>query len=583
MQDEKKKKPKGYRYMGKSLSYYKPYKGRVTLMIFLALSTGIMTLLEPILMAEIVNGITAGNMQHVIEYGLYELALAAALNLVWGITYGAVMFPTNLRVRSDFRHNLTKSMMNLRTKDFDNTSSGLFITRLTNDSGTISETVSSSIMDLAWGISSVAFIFYICIESPYMGLYMFAMMFVIFAFNSIRLKLFKKNSAISKKANDALNGLFNESVRGVRDVKLLGIKENAIAKVDAQDKITAQKEFKRRSTNNTLMRAQAVVSAALAFGFLLLGSFLVTNKLLSIGIFLVTYFYLGKIVQLARTINQVQENLTDAEVSAERVYDVLEPKGRFAFETFGLLDTPLNKGEIEFQNVKFNYGDKTIFSDLSFKVENNTSVAIVGKSGEGKTTIFNMLTRAYPHDSGKILIDGVDITQVTENALKNAVAGVSQKPYIFNLSFRDNMRLVNPAATDAEIEEACRQAELHDFIVKQVKGYDTIVGENGVVLSGGQAQRLAIARMFLKGSKIMLLDEATSSLDNESQGKVQKVLEGMRGKHTTLIIAHRLSTIVNCDKIILIDNGKIAAEGTHKQLMKTSAAYRELYAMEETS
>ena len=222
-----------------------------------------------------------------------------------------------------------------------------------------------------------------------------------------------------------------------------------------------------------------------------------------------------------------------------------------------------------------------MFENLSFKVEPNTSVAIVGKSGEGKTTIFNMLTRAYPHIGGEILVDGVEIGSLTEDSLRGAIAGVSQKPYLFNMSFRENLRLVRSSSTDEEIEDACKKAQLHDFIIEQPKGYDTIVGENGVVLSGGQAQRLAIARMFLKGSKIMLLDEATSSLDNESQGKVQKVLEGLRGNYTTLVVAHRLSTIVNCDKIILISNGKIMAEGKHKDLMKSSELYRELYAMEE--
>jgi len=207
-------------------------------------------------------------------------------------------------------------------------------------------------------------------------------------------------------------------------------------------------------------------------------------------------------------------------------------------------------------------------------------VAIVGKSGEGKSSILSLINKNYDIQKGKILVDGHNIKTLTEESLRKNISIVSQNPYIFNKTIKENIKLIKPDATDEEMVEACKKAEIHDFIMKKPRKYDTIVGEDGVILSGGQKQRLAIARALIKKTKIILLDEATSSLDNNSQEKIKHVIKELSKDHTVVVVAHRLSTIVDSDIIYVFDNHQIVDSGTHEELIKRSKIYKNLYKKE---
>ena len=207
-------------------------------------------------------------------------------------------------------------------------------------------------------------------------------------------------------------------------------------------------------------------------------------------------------------------------------------------------------------------------------------VAIVGKSGEGKSTILKLINKSYSTNDGEILIDNYNINTLSEETIKNNISIFSQSPYIFNLSIKENIKLANPQATDKEIEEVCKEAQLHDVIIEMQDGYDTIVGENGVILSGGQKQRLAIARALIKKSKIILFDEATSSLDNNNQEKIKNIIKSLSKDHTVIIVAHRLSTIIDSDCIFVLDNHGIIDSGTHNELIKKCLEYKNLYEIE---
>ena len=237
-------------------------------------------------------------------------------------------------------------------------------------------------------------------------------------------------------------------------------------------------------------------------------------------------------------------------------------------------------GDFEFKDVTFGYKDKRILNKLNFKIDANSTIAFVGKSGSGKTTIFNLLCKMYDIESGTITIDGIDIKELDKDSIRGNITVISQNPYIFNMSIRDNLKLVKRDLTENEMKKACKMACLDDFIKELPDGYDTIIGEGGVNLSGGQKQRLAIARALVQKTEIILFDEATSALDNETQDKIQNAIENMKNEYTILIIAHRLSTIINSDKIMLLDKGKIECTGTHRQLLETSEKYRKLYETE---
>ena len=217
--------------------------------------------------------------------------------------------------------------------------------------------------------------------------------------------------------------------------------------------------------------------------------------------------------------------------------------------------------------------------DISF--EPGKMTAIVGKSGSGKTTILSLISKLYDANSGEILLDGKNINTLTENSIHSNIGEISQAPYIFNASIKQNLLFVKPDATDDDLVKVLKDAQIYKDISKMPNGMDTEIGENGVKLSGGQKQRVAIARLLLMDSKVIIFDEATSALDNNSQNKIVEMLERYKDQKTIIIVAHRLSTIVNADKIYMLDDGKVIANGTHKQLMKNCKEYYNLYKLEE--
>ena len=232
------------------------------------------------------------------------------------------------------------------------------------------------------------------------------------------------------------------------------------------------------------------------------------------------------------------------------------------------------------QKIEKAFGGKSVLNNVNFEALPNQTIGFVGKSGSGKTTIFALINKMYNVDNNMIFIDDYDINSLDEASIRNNISLVMQNPYIFNMSIKDNLRIINKSASDKKIKEVCKIACIHDFIMSLPNKYDTVVGEGGVVLSGGQRQRLAIARALLRQTKIILFDEATSALDNETQSLIQKSINNMKGNYTMLIIAHRLSTIINSDKIYFIDNGKVIDEGTHEELLQKNKEYKNLYEME---
>ena len=272
-------------------------------------------------------------------------------------------------------------------------------------------------------------------------------------------------------------------------------------------------------------------------------------------------------------------------VNARMIYEVLDTQPKqIDIENASPLE--LNKGEIRFDKVNFHYGSgeeiiagaekQPVLVDLSFTARAGKTTALVGPSGGGKSTIIALLHRFYDPESGTIHVDGQDISDVTVDSLRSNIAYVSQSPVLFQGSVLDNLRYARPDASEADVMEAAKAAQAHEFIMELPNGYDTELGENGANLSGGQRQRLSIARAIVRNAPILLLDEATSALDNESEAKVQKALERLMKGRTTLVIAHRLSTIENADEILVIQDGTVVDRGSHGALMKSGGVYARL-------
>jgi ATP-binding cassette subfamily B protein len=280
----------------------------------------------------------------------------------------------------------------------------------------------------------------------------------------------------------------------------------------------------------------------------------------------------------ARRLAKVQVGLEKSLVNARMIYEILdvEPHQR---DVEGAVDLAVTEAAIRFRDVTFGYEEKMpVLHRVSFVAEAGGTTAIVGGSGAGKSTLVALLERFYDLDSGAIEIDGQDIARVTKRSLRQALGYVSQQPYLFEGSIRDNIRYGRPEATDAEVEAAARLAQADEFIRLQKDGYDTLVGENGVTLSGGQRQRLSIARAMVRDAPILVLDEATSALDNESEQRVQQALATVMKGRTTIVIAHRLSTVIDADKIVVLEGGRVVEEGSHRALLaRPDGVYARFY------
>ena len=291
-------------------------------------------------------------------------------------------------------------------------------------------------------------------------------------------------------------------------------------------------------------------------------------------------YYVYRYMYLIENINYFSQTYQKVMVSLSRVNEILENR-LYEDEKFGDIDLKKVTGIIEFKNVSFSYPDEdTILKNFNLKLEPNKKIAIVGKSGQGKSTIFNLLTRVFDSNSGEILLDGVNIKDLTESSLRKNISIIRQEPFIFNRSIKDNFKLVDKKITLNEIRKYSKIAYLDDYIMTLPKKYNTLLGEGGVNLSGGQKQRLAIARTLAKESKVILFDEATSALDNNSQDYIKKAIDNLVKDHTVIIVAHRLSTIIDADIIYVVDKGKIVASGSHDELLNTSKIYKKLYETE---
>jgi len=291
--------------------------------------------------------------------------------------------------------------------------------------------------------------------------------------------------------------------------------------------------------------------------------------------------YYGRVEGIVSHLSMFKENNADGEISATRIFEIIED---FEKEEFGNDELVDFEGRVEFRDVSFAYNkEEPVLSGLNIKFEPGQMTAIVGKSGSGKTTILSLISKLYDTDSGEILLDGKEIKTLTEQSIRSNIGEISQAPYIFNTSIKQNLLFVKPDATDEEIVKVLKEAQIYNDIKKFKNGIETEIGENGIKLSGGQKQRVAIARLLLMGSKVIVFDEATSSLDNASQNKIVDMLEKYKKDKTIIIVAHRLSTIVGADKIYMLEEGRVVACGTHKELMQNCESYHDLYELEELS
>jgi subfamily B ATP-binding cassette protein MsbA len=513
---------------------------------------------------------------------LLPIAIIFLFLVKGGFNYGQayLMNFIGLRIIADMRERLYNHLQNLPLSFFTKTSTGVIISRITNDVNLIQASVSNAITGLLKDVFTIIGLIGVIF---YRNWKLAVIAFLILPLAVIPIKEFgKRLRKLSRKSQQRMGSIttfLHETITGNRIVKAFNMEEYEKRRFAVEnDKFfrTILKRVRIRALSHPLMEVIGGVGVA---AIVWVGGYSVIRGELTPGAFFSFMAALLLLYNPIRDLNKVNLEIQDGMAAAIRVFELLDTVSEIRDDTEAIPLPPISEG-ILFQKVNFKYDGEPVLREISLSVKTGEVIALVGMSGAGKTSLVNLLPRFYDVEAGEILIDGHDIRKVTMKSLRNQIGLVTQQTILFNDTVRNNIAYGSLERSVQEIEEAARAANAHDFIVRLPEGYDTIIGEQGVKLSGGERQRISIARALLKNAPILILDEATSSLDSDSETEVQKALDRLMKGRTVFVIAHRLSTIRNAHRIIVLSEGKLVEEGTHEKLMTLDGEYRRLYELQ---
>ena len=562
------------------LAYYKPHKVLFFFDMLAALLVALIAIVYPIITRTMLNDyIPQNNIRMVVICGALLLGVYIARMLLNYFIqyYGHVM---GVKMQAQMRSDMFNHLEKLPYSFFDNNETGKIMSRMTNDLMDISELAHHGPENLIIStISIVASFIYLCTINWWMTLIVFACVPFLVVITMILRKRMRSAFMRSRQAVAEINASLESSVSGIRVTKAFNNAKKESQKFEEGNSRFVSARSDAYKAMGQFHSATSFVTDIFNVVVLIAGGFFMAKNFIGVGDYTAFTISLSLFISPVMTLINFMEQYQNGVTGFQRFLEIMDAQPEQ--DAHGAVDIGRAEGHIEFLNVTYSYDNGAeVLKNLSLDVKQGEKFALVGPSGGGKTTICHLIPHFYDIQQGTILIDGRDISTITRASLRRNIGIVQQDIYLFNASVRDNILYGRLDATEEEVIEAAKRANIHDYIMSMENGYDTIIGERGVRLSGGQKQRLSIARVFLKNPAILILDEATSSLDNTTEILIQQALDELCKGRTTLVVAHRLSTIKNADEIAVISGGEIVEKGTHEQLMEQNGIYANLYKLQ---
>ena len=564
-------------------SYLKPYWKQVLLVIACIVVSSFFTLWPSVLTGRIIDeGLIGRDLRALITLIILSLAVTLGANLI-GVLESYLNSWIAQHITFDMRNSMYQHLQKMPQSFFTTNNQGDIITRMTSDIDGVQQIIANTLTSILSNVITLIIAMVVMFRQNWILALVGIVIVPLFAIPTRRAgKTRWTLTRESQAANDEINGILNEtlSVSGQLLVKLFGREEHEYQKYENVNRRMINLNIKESMAGRWFRVAISTFSSIGPMLLYLVGGILMLryNSDLTVGDITVLVALLGRMYGPVNQLLNIQVDWVRSMALFTRLFAYYDMPVEIENAPHAITPTDRATGRVTFKHVDFSYNpERQILKDVSFDLESGHSIAIVGPSGSGKSTMINLIPRLYDVTGGSVRFDGIDVRQLDLAWLRSNIGIVSQETYLFNGTIRDNLLYAKFDATDEELIEACRQANIYDFIENQESGFDTMVGNRGLKLSGGEKQRLSIARVLLKNPALLIFDEATSALDSISESKIQEAIDPLIATRTSILIAHRLSTILAADEILVIKDGQIVERGTHDDLVKAGGVYTELY------
>lgn len=573
--------------MNTLIGYLKPYRFRLAIVFIFAIASTVFTIISPTILGDATDKVVEGLMSGMgIDFSglasiLFLLLALYGCSLLFGVVQGWIMADVSQKVIYNLRDKMSTKLDRLPLRYFDSRTHGEIQSRMINDIETVNQTLSVSLTQMITSFTTIVGILIMMLRISVVMTLM-ALVVLPLSMGVIRLVVSKSQGHFKnqQKYLGYVNGHVEEMYAGHDIVKAFNREEESQQVFEEYNDKLCESAWKSQFLSGMMMPITNFIGNLAYVAVCLLGGYLAINGKISIGDIQAFIQYVRSFNQPIAQVANVANQLQSTAAAAERIFEIIDEEEEVDIDTAPeeVIDVDHVKGQVAFEHVHFGYTpEETVISDFSFTAQPGQRVAIVGPTGAGKTTIVKLLMRFYELNGGRIMIDGCDITKLSRANLREMFGMVLQDTWLNNGTIRDNIRYGRPDAADEEVEAAAKAAHVDHFIKTQGKGYDMEVNEEATNISQGQKQLLTIARAFLADAPILILDEATSSVDTRTESLIQKAMTSLMQGRTSFIIAHRLSTIRDADHILVLNHGDIIEQGTHEELLAANGFYTNLY------